>query len=606
MRYLKKFSQILLLDRLLYKVDPGFSKHGGDLVAQVLKQHKIKQVFTLCGGHVSPILVGCEKQGIRVVDTRHEASAAFAADASARCDGEPGVCIVTAGPGLTNTVTALKNAQMAESPVLVICGAAATLLKGRGSLQDIDQLSVFSSICKHRVTVARVREIVPAVSKALHSAQTGTPGPVLLELPLDILYPYSIVRSQSGLSANPKSLLQKVVNWYISTAVDAIFAGATYTTLPRPPIDVTLPPKKDVSTLRSLLAASKQPLILLGSQATLPPVRPNTLVKALVDIGAPCYLGGMSRGMLGAHHPLFMRQQRKVALREADLIILAGAVCDFRLDYGRSLNKKAKVVIINRDQAQLSLNHHIFWSAALQIKADVGSTLKEVSQGAVCGVEDEWRISLRLRDDEKEKENASKGEPVAGVEGVNPVRLFQLMDTLLTDKSVLVADGGDFVATAAYVLRPRGPLCWFDPGAFGTLGVGGGFAMGVKAARPDSEVWLVWGDGSSGYSLAEIDSMTRQGLPCIAIIGNDGSWGQIAREQGNMLGSNVGCHLVNTDYHKVAEGYGGKGLLIPASASDEEILATLREAQALCAAGHAVVVNVMLARSDFRAGSISV
>jgi len=194
MSYLKKFSQILLLDRLLYKVDPGFSKHGGDLVAQVLKQHKIKQVFTLCGGHVSPILVGCEKQGIRVVDTRHEASAAFAADASARCDGEPGVCIVTAGPGLTNTVTALKNAQMAESPVLVICGAAATLLKGRGSLQDIDQLSVFSSICKHRVTVARVREIVPAVSKALHSAQTGTPGPVLLELPLDILYPYSIVR----------------------------------------------------------------------------------------------------------------------------------------------------------------------------------------------------------------------------------------------------------------------------------------------------------------------------------------------------------------------------------------------------------------------------
>lgn len=604
MSYIRKLNQLLLLDRLFYKLDPAFSKHGGDLVAQVLKQHKVKQVFTLCGGHVSPILVGCEKEGIRVVDTRHEATAAFAADASARLDGQPGVCIVTAGPGLTNTVTALKNAQMAESPVVVICGAAATLLKGRGSLQDIDQLSVFSTICKQRVSVARVRDIVPAVTKALHAAQTGTPGPVLLELPLDILYPYKLVRSQSGLSANPKSLVQKVVNWYISTAVDAIFAGVTDTTIPRPPIDVRLPAKKEVTTLRCLLAEAKRPLILLGSQATLPPVKPSTLVKALEAIGAPCYLGGMSRGMLGARHSLFMRQNRRVALREADLIILAGAVCDFRLDYGRALNKKAKVVIINRDQAQLSLNHHIFWTSTLQIRADVGSTLREVSEGAVCGVEEEWRIRLRLRDDEKEQENALKGDAVG--EGVNPVKLFQVMDTLLTERSVLVADGGDFVATAAYVLRPRAPLCWFDPGAFGTLGVGGGFAMGVKAAAAESEVWIVWGDGSSGYSLAEIDSMTRQGLPCIAIIGNDGSWGQIAREQANMLGSNVGCHLANTDYHRVAEGYGGKGLLIPATATDQDILDTLKEAQALCAAGHAVVVNVMLARSDFRAGSISV
>ncbi|KAL1482109.1 hypothetical protein MTO96_034032 [Rhipicephalus appendiculatus] len=218
--------KLSLLANLRFKVDKSSLRNGGDLVADVLKAHDVKFLFCLSGGHISPILVAAEREGIRVVDTRHEVNAVFAADAVARLSGKIGVAAVTAGPGLTNTVTAIKNAQMAESPVLLLAGAAATAVKGRGALQDIDQLSLFKSLCKFTATVTTVRDIVPTLRTALQKAQSDTPGPVFVELPIDVLYPYEIVQSEVGFKGRPGSLGQKLVKLYLDYYMHNLFAGA--------------------------------------------------------------------------------------------------------------------------------------------------------------------------------------------------------------------------------------------------------------------------------------------------------------------------------------------------------------------------------------------
>jgi len=209
-----------------HKVESSSKRHGGELVADFLKSHGVRYIFTLVGGHISPILVAAEKLGIRIVDTRHEVSAVFAADAVARMSGTVGVAAVTAGPGLTNTITAIKNAQMAESPLLLIGGAAASILKGRGALQDIDQMALFKPLCKYCATVSSVRNIVPVLKKALQEAQSGTPGPVFVEFPIDTLYPYEMVAKEIGVKGESKSFMQSVVNWYMNNYLQNLYAGA--------------------------------------------------------------------------------------------------------------------------------------------------------------------------------------------------------------------------------------------------------------------------------------------------------------------------------------------------------------------------------------------
>ncbi|XP_013399921.1 acetolactate synthase-like protein [Lingula anatina] len=592
--------------RMLHKVDEHSVRHGGEKVADVLKSHGVKYLFTLTGGHISPILVASEKLGIRVVDTRHEVTAVFAADAVARLSGNIGVAVVTAGPGLTNTVTAVKNAQMAESPLLLMGGAAATLLKGRGALQDIDQMSLFKPLCKFCATITKVRDIVPVLKEAIQVAQSGTPGPVFVEFPIDTLYPYSLVKREAGLSDSPKGLIQKIVNWYIKSNVDNIFAGA-WEQQDTTPLTVQQPQatQAQVQKCVELLSRAKKPVMILGSQATLPPVPADKLREAVESLGIPCFLGGMSRGLLGRNSPIHIRQKRRDALREADVIIMAGAVCDFRLSYGRHLSKKAKVIAVNRSKEQLMKNAYVFWTPSVAIQADAGSFLVSLSQklkGYTCNKD--WIEMLKQRDEEKEKANLKQAEQKTEFH-LNPLKVLHKVEDLMADDSIIVADGGDFVGSAAYILRPRGPLRWLDPGAFGTLGVGGGFALGAKLCRPDSEVWIVYGDGSLGYSVAEYDTFTRHKLPVISIVGNDAGWTQISREQVPLFGSNVACGLEFTDYHVVADGYGGKGIKLDRDNEDnmEEVI---KEAQKLCREGKSVLINTLIGKTNFREGSISV
>ena len=574
--------------------------NGGARIARVLYERGVREIFTLCGGHISPILVEAKKIGIRVTDVRDEATAVFAADAYARLTGIPGVAAVTAGPGLTNTITPLKNAQLAQSPVLVLGGATATALKNRGALQDIDQMPLMEPHVKFARAVRRVRDLAPAVVEALECAETGVPGPVFVECPVDLLYDEDIIRGWYA-DSKPKGdgLADKAVRAYLDWHANRLFAGGDQMPRPAAEAPAVLPRPDAIRDIARRLATAKRPVMVVGSQALARAGDADLVRDAIIRLGIPVYLSGMARGLLGAEHELLFRHRRRDAVKGADLVVLAGVPCDFRLDYGKQIRRSARLVSFNLHRRELKLNR----KPDDGLLADPGVCLRDLADAKVESTVDrrEWFAELAARDAAREADIDARAS-VSGT-GVNPLRLCREIDRVLPDDSVLVADGGDFVGTASYIVRPRGPLRWLDPGAFGTLGVGGGFAIGAARARPSAEIWILYGDGSLGYSLIEFDSYVRHGMAPIAIVGNDACWAQIAREQIKMLKDDVGVRLARTDYHRAAEGLGGAGLVIT---SDEEIAPTLARARELAAAGTPVLVNVHLAETDFREGSLSI
>ncbi|HSP35113.1 MAG TPA: thiamine pyrophosphate-binding protein, partial [Thermoanaerobaculia bacterium] len=470
--------------------------NGGELIADTLARHGVQTLFTLCGGHISPILVGCHRRGIRVIDTRHEAAAVFAADAVARLTGIPGVAAVTAGPGVTNTLTAVTNARLAQSPVVILGGATAGILKGRGALQDIDQLALVRSQVKWTAVAKRVRDIPRMVTTAFERAQDGVPGPVFLEFPIDVLYDEKLVREWFQKSGGGNRLL----DWYMRRYLRRLFDGAGDAGIPGPRTpSFTEPDDGVVRDVAARLAKAQRPVIVAGSQAVANPLTATRVAEALERIGVPVFLSGMSRGLLGVTHPQLMRHHRKDALRHADLVVLAGVPADFRLNYGRDIARDAVVVSANRSSRDLTRNRR----PDVALHADPGAFLVRLAASVTSGPS-EWRTTLRAADDEREREIASASQEK--VEDVNPLVLCQAIDRALAPKSIVVADGGDFVSTASYIVRPRAPLSWLDPGRFGTLGVGGGFAIGAAVSRPGDELWILYGDGAVGFSLAEFDT----------------------------------------------------------------------------------------------------
>ena len=587
--------------------------NGGAIIADVLARHGVRFLFTLCGGHISPILVECKKRGLKVVDVRDEGNAVFAADAVARMTGVPGVAAVTAGPGVTNTITALKNAQMAQSPLILFGGATATVLKGRGSLQDIDQLTLMRPLTKWATSIKTMADMAPAVERAFEVAIAGVPGPVFLEVPVDLLYKEDLVRSwylkESGVE-NAKGLGARALKLYLGGHLYRQFHGprtagsALRTDLRVPSLSEALahlpPTSRDtagsVRAVAEALAGAERPVLVVGSQTLVNLRDPERVAAAVRRLGVPTFLGGMARGLLGRSDPLQFRHHRGKALKEADLVIVCGFPFDFRLSYGRSIGKKATLVAANLSAAELRKNRR----PQIAVQTHPGEFLVDLAGLAGGEARAAWTGVLRAREAERDAEIARQGAITGQL--VNPLSFFLRLEEKMADDAVLVVDGGDFVATAAYVVRPRAPLSWLDPGVFGTLGVGGGFATGAALCRPGSEVWLIYGDGSSAYSLAEFDTFARHGLAPIAVVGNDGSWAQIAREQVEILGDDVGTELRRSDYHLVAEGYGGVGLLLDDPSKTDEIL---DRAKALAASGKPVCINVHIARSEFRKGSIS-
>jgi acetolactate synthase-1/2/3 large subunit len=575
-------------------------RHGGDRVAEALQAHGVQRLFTLCGGHISPILAAAKARGIRVVDVRDEVTAVFAADATARLTGLPGVAAVTAGPGITNTITALKNAQLAQSPVILLGGAAPTALQGRGALQDIDQRPLVEPHVKRFFKMQRVRDLGPTVADAFALARSGVPGPVFIECPVDLLYDEASIRQwYADAAGKGNSVAERALRWYLNRHARRMFAGSDEAAVPSVQT-VYLPRAGDGASRAASVAIgkAKRPLMVIGSQAVVRSEQADRLAQAVQRLGVPVYLSGMARGLLGREHPLQMRHTRRQALREADCVLLAGVPCDFRLDYGRHVRRSATLIAANRSTRDARLNRKpdiaAIGDAGLFIEALAASVPEQPSRW------DDWIGTLRARDQVRETEIDSQA--LVKGEYVNPLALFRALEVEAGDHAVFVADGGDFVGTASYVLHPRGPLTWLDPGAFGTLGVGAGFAMGAALAHPEREVWIVFGDGACGWGLSEFDSFVRQGIPVIALVGNDAGWTQIAREQVKMLHDDVATVLARSAYHEVVAGFGAEGLLVKHL---DELRPALARARELAGLGRAVLVNVWLDKTEFREGSLS-
>jgi acetolactate synthase-1/2/3 large subunit len=547
--------------------------HGGRLVAQALKRHGTTHLFTLCGGHIQAIYDGCLDEGIRVVDVRHEQTAGHAADGYARATGRPGVCAVTAGPGVTDVVTAVANAQRAQVPLVCIGGAGPKALSDMGSLQDMDHVALMRPITKWSVQVPETRRIAEYIDAAFRVAQANVPGPVFLEMPLDLL-----------------------MNMHEDADLPATRPLAEP---PRPAGDPRL-----VTKAAELLRSAKQPCFLVGSQVRWSPAR-ERLAGVLERFGAPVFLNGMARGSLPHAHPLLFSRSRRFALSQADVVFVFGTPFDFRVDYGRSptWNASAKIIQIDLDGAELGRNRAV----DVAIHADSGVVLEQLVQalGDLGDTKLEARFAewvRAVREDENKRRAKMQVEIDSNDSPPNPLRVCAELGKRLGPNDIVIGDGGDFVATAAYVLKLQAPQLWMDPGPLGTLGVGPGYAMAAKLVRPEANVVLVYGDGSFGLHGIEFEAMARQGIPVIALIGNDAGWTQIRRGQVELYGTEraVATGLEYTRYERIVEACGGKGFWVE---TIEELGPAL---DAAFACKKPACVNVKIRTSDFRKGAISV
>jgi acetolactate synthase-1/2/3 large subunit len=538
--------------------------HGGRLVARALRRQGVSHVFTLCGGHIQAIYDGCIDEQIRVVDVRHEQTAGHAADGYARVTGTPGVALVTAGPGITDVVTAMANAMRAGVPMVCIGGAGPKALSDMGSLQDMDSVTLMRPISKWSVQVPEVGRIEEYVEAAFRIAQSNVPGPVYLEMPLDLL---------------------------MSTAE------------PSAPATRPMPPPRPagsadaIARAADVLRKAERPAFLIGAQIRWS-ADPTALRRFADTVRAPFFLNGMARGALPhAHKCLFTRSRRK-ALAESDAIFVFGTPFDFRVDYGRAptWNPNAKIVQVDLDGAELGRNRAV----DVAIQGDSGLVLDQLA--AAIGSKEAPAFLAWLRHAEDAQRKTMLTEMESSQDPPNPLRVCHELGKRLGPRDVVVGDGGDFVATAAYVLPLEWPQLWMDPGPLGTLGIGPGYAMAAQLARPDSRTVIVYGDGSFGLHAMEFEAMARQKIPVIAVIGNDAAWTQIRRGQVQMYGADraVATELAFTRYEKIVEAVGGQGFWV-------ERVADLGPAlDAAFASDVPACINVKIAGSDFRKGAISV
>lgn len=546
--------------------------HGGRIVARALKAEGVSHVFTLCGGHVMPIYDGCLDVGIRVVDTRHEQTAAHAADGWARVTGQPGVAIVTAGPGLTDAVTGVASAWRANIPMICFGGQGPRSLQDMGSLQDMNHVDLMRPITKWSQAVPEARRLAEYVSMAFRIATTGVPGPVFLEVPVDFLFG----------RVNEDEVV--VPTGYRTEAT--IAGDPTY-----------------IERAAELLAAAKRPVALVGSQLFWSKRR-DAYEPFVEHFGLPVYVNGQGRGSLPPDHPHYFHRTRKDALRAADVILVFGTPLDFRLGYGREthLNPDAKLIQVDLDGSEIGRNRNV----DVGIVGDTGVVMGQLvaaATGAERGGSDDVRSWLaELREKETQRREQMRPEMESDTTPVNPLRLCKELDAVLDPDTTVIGDGGDFVATAASVLRISKIAHWLDPGPLGTLGVGPGYAMAAKLARPDKNVVIVYGDGAFGLNGFEFEAMVRQKINVVGVIGNDAAWMQIRRGQVEMFGMEraVATELAFTRYDKVVEALGGHGEYVE---RPEDIRPALERA---LGAGKPALVNVKLGVSEFRKGAMSI
>lgn len=527
---------------------------GGHLVAKALKNEGVEYIFTLCGGHIMAIYEGCVDEGIKVIDVRHEQAAAFAAEGWAKVTGRPGVCVVTSGPGVSNTVTAVANALRGPSPMIVIGGGDDVGTMEKGPIHGISHVEYMQPVSKWARRVLETRRIPEYLSMAFREAIGPNPGPVFLEIPMDV---------GAG----------------IVDEADVLFP-IKYRTQARPHGDPAL-----ITEAATLLSQAQRPVVIAGSsvwwsQAT------KELRKFVESAGAPLFLNAMGRGSVPPDHPLLFTVARRFALSIADVVAVTGTPLDFRLGYGSppAFSEEAKVIQIDFEATDIGKNRPIEVGIPGDIKAILGQITRELPGRR--GGESEWVQELREveRSFRKEDEPASSSSAIP----IHPLRLCREIRDFLSRDATVIGDGGDIVSFAARVLHIHHPGHWLDPGPMGCLGVGTGYAMAAKLARPHEQVLIVSGDGSFGLNGMEFDTMARHNIPVVCVISNDGAWGLVKHGQKALYGRAVGAELSqSTRYEKMVESLGGHGEYVE---RPEDIRPALERA---FASGKPACVNVI-------------
>jgi acetolactate synthase I/II/III large subunit len=547
---------------------------GGHLVAKALKAEGVDTIFTLCGGHIIDIYDGCLDEGIRIVDVRHEQTAAHAADGYARQTGRLGCVVTTAGPGCTNAVTGIATALRSESPVLHIGGQSALSQWKMGGLQDLPHVDLMKPITKFASTVMSTERIADMIAMAARECFAGAYGPSYLEIPRDILDREIDVA---------RAVLPKPGHYRASTkAVGDL---------------------KDVERLADILVDSERPAILFGQQVWA--ARGHEEAIALLrGLDIPGYFNGGSRGLLPPGDPHHFDRTRSLAFAKADVVVIVGTPFDFRMGYGKRINVPT-LVQVDLDYRTVGKNRDI----TLGIVGDPGAVI-----GAVLAA-----ASGRLKNDKRQKRRQWMAELAAAEDAalaklmpmftsdatpIHPYRVAYEINEFLTDDTIYIGDGGDVVTISAQAVRPRAPGHWMDPGALGSLGVGTGFAMAAKLAHPKKEVLCYYGDGAFGMTAFDMETADRFGAPYIAVIGNNSAMNQIRYGQLAKYGpqrGNVGNKLGDMEFSLFPKQWGGWGIEVR---DPGKIAGALRQAREMVGkTGKSAVVNIWVDPNEYAPGT---
>jgi acetolactate synthase-1/2/3 large subunit len=524
------------------------SGHAGEQALAALRPFGVDVMFTLNGGHVWPLYEAARNQGVRVVDTRHEQSATFAAEAYAKLTRTPGLAVLTAGPGVTNGVSAITSAHFNGSPLVVLGGRAPQRRWGAGSLQELDHVPIVASITKSAGTVFSPELAAKQVHEAALAAVTPHRGPVFLDFPLDVFGPVEAERPDPVTVVGPE------------------------------------PDVEAVERVAAMIARAERPAAVLGSDVYWEGAWASWQ-RAAERLQLPCYFNGLGRGCLPADHPLAFSRTRGLLKTDADLVVVVGTPLDFRLGFGRFGQAQVVHVVDAPESASTRTDPAEVLVGQL---AAIGDILAEY-QDRVS--HEAWLATARAR--ERTARSADAALLAATDDPIKPTRVYGELVRRLERDAIVICDGGDFASYAGKYIDVFTPGCWLDTGPYGCLGNGPGYAIAARVARPDAQIVLLLGDGAAGFSLMEADSLVRHGLPVVMIVGNNGMWGLEKHPMQAVYGWDVACDLQPAcRYDEVVRALGGAGETVT---DPEEIGPALDRA---FASGVPYLVNVVTDPTD--------
>ncbi|MDQ5808006.1 MAG: acetolactate synthase [Actinomycetota bacterium] len=522
--------------------------HGGRLVARRLRAHGVTKLFTLSGGHLFSIYDGCREEGIDIVDVRHEQSAAFAAEGWAKVTRQPGVCALTAGPGVTNGMSAIASAQMNNSPMVVLGGRAPAMRWGQGSLQEIDHVPFVRPLTKLATTADSTAEIPGLVTDALAAAVTPWTGPTFVDFPLDHVFMEAPDDSDAPSLPDPS-------------------AG---------------PAAEGVEAAAALLRDAERPVIMAGTNLYWGRGE-EALVRLASELRIPVFLNGLARGCVPADHELYFSRARSAGLKGADVALVIGVPMDFRLGFGASFGEETEIVVVQ--PAEPVRDHPR--PVAAELYGAIPATLDALRESATSSIDRAPWVD-HLRSVETEKRDAERAELDDDRAPLHPMRLYRELGEVLDRDAIVIGDGGDFVSYAGRVVDTYQPGCWLDPGPFGCLGSGPGYALAAKIAHPDRQVVLLLGDGAFGFGGMEFDTLSRHGVNVVGVMGNNGIWALEKHPMEFLYGYSVAADLVpERRYDQMVEALGGHGELVR---SPSEFKPAIERA---FSAGKPALVNVL-------------